>query len=153
MKTVLNLFIIVVAAFTFAACEKANNPVSASSVDKQVQNYSGTFEVTYKDYKNTSQAASFSGTLNLNFSTNTYTYEGVLVSSDNQLSQPVHDMGTYSIRGNNIEMYDNATKQMNPIWQPSLYLSGIYDYRNGNDQVTINGEGQYGTIRIVLIPQ
>ena len=153
MKTVLNLFIVILAAFTFAACEKANNPVSASSVDKQVQNYSGTFEVTFKDYKNSSRTASFSGTLNLNFSTTTYTYEGVLVSSDNQLSQPVHDMGTYSIRANGIEMYDNATKQMNPIWQPSLYLSGIYDYRNGNDQVTINGEGQYGTIRIVLIPQ
>ncbi len=149
MKTILNMLIVILATLTFAACEKANDPVSPASIDKPAQNYNGTFEVTYKDYKNSSRTVSLSGALNFNFNTDTYSYNGVIVSSDNELSGPVHDTGTYIIRGNNIEMYDNATKQMNPIWQPSLYLSGTYNYRR-DTRVTIDGEGQYGSIRIVL---
>jgi hypothetical protein len=149
MKPVLNIFIVILAALSFAACEKASNPVSPVSVDKTAQNNSGTFEVTYKDYKNSSRTVSLSGTINFNFGTDTYSYDGVIVSTDNELSGPVHDNGTYVIRGNYIEMFDNAAKQMNPVWQPSLYLSGTYTYRR-DTQVTIDGEGEYGSIRIIL---
>lgn len=149
MKTVLNVLIIVLATLSFAACEKANNPVSPASIDKPAQNYSGTFEVTYKDYKNSARTVSLSGTINFDFSTDTYSYNGVVLNTDNELSGPVHDVGTYKIRGNTIEMYDNASKQMNPAWQPSLYLSGTYDYRR-DTALTIDGEGQYGSVRIVL---
>lgn len=149
MKTILNILIIVIATLTFAACEKANNPVSPASIDKPQQNYNGTFEVTYKDYKNSSRTVSLSGNINFNFNRDTYSYDGVVVSSDNELSGPVHDSGTYILKGNNIEMQDNAAKLMNPIWQPSLYLSGTYEYRR-DTRITIDGEGQYGSIRIEL---
>jgi len=150
MKKVMSLLIVVLTAFSFAACEKAGNPVSPSAVDKPAQNNAGTFEVTYKDYKNFSRAVTVSGTINIEFSTGTYSYNGVIVSSDNEFSGPIHDNGTYTLRGNTIDMFDTATKMMNPSWQPSLYLSGTYDYRRTDTQIMIEGEGQYGSVKLVL---
>ena len=153
MKILMNVLIFVLASFSFAACEKANYQVSPDSIDKPAENYSGTFEATYKNYKNYSTSVSFNGNININFGTGTYSYNGNIISSDSQLNGPVHDNGNYTLTADSIRMYDNSTKMMNPAWQPSLYLDGIYSYTNTGSQVIIQGEGQYGTIRIVLNTQ
>jgi hypothetical protein len=150
MRMFIKTLIFVFIAFSLAACEKANNPESPASIEKPTQDYSGTFEVTFTNYKNTSSTVTLTGNINISFSTNTYSYDGTILNSDNELSGSLHDTGTYTLRGNNIEMYDNATRLMNPIWQPSLYLSGTYTYSQSNNQVTIQGEGQYGTIKLIL---
>ncbi len=152
MKTVMILFVIFLVTLSFPACEKANNPVTPASIDKTDQAYYGTFQVTYKDYKNASKTVSVSGNISFNFnSDNTYSYNAAVDSSANsQVSAALHDQGAYKIRGNTIEMSDNAAKLMNLAWQPSLYLSGTYSYRSGDSQITIEGSGDYGSVRIVL---
>ena len=150
MKKVINVLMITLIAASFASCGKANDPVSPVSVDKPAQTDSGTFEVTFKDYRNTSRTVTLTGTINFEFGTDTYSYNGVIVSTDKELNGSLQDSGTYTIRGNSIDMFDNATKMINPAWQPSLYLSGTYSYRKNNNQLIIEGEGLYGSVKIVL---
>jgi hypothetical protein len=149
MKTVMYLFILVLVTISFAACEKANNPVAPVTLNKNTQTYSGTFDVTYKDYKNTPHSVSVSGEISFIFDGDTYSYDAQVVNTqDNVVETTLHDQGTFSITGNKIEMYDNATRLMNPTWQPSLYLSGTYSYLKGDNQITIEGTGNFGSVRL-----
>ena len=66
MKILMNVLIFVLASFSFAACEKANYQVSPDSIDKPAENYSGTFEATYKNYKNFSTSVTITGSININ---------------------------------------------------------------------------------------
>lgn len=150
MKKVMSVLIVLLTALSFAACEKANNPVTPnSSVDKISQSTNGTFEVTYKDYRNSSSDVSMTGDIEFNFDKNTYSYNAV-VSTDNELGQSLHDSGTYRISGNTIEMQDKAAMMMGAQWQPSLYLSGTYSYRQTDTQIIIQGDGEYGTVKLVI---
>ncbi|HKB86310.1 MAG TPA: hypothetical protein VKD08_09090, partial [Ignavibacteriaceae bacterium] len=100
---------------------------------------------------NTSRSLTLTGSINFNFNQGTYSYSGVLSTTDASVnSTEIHDEGTYMIRGEHIEMYDNATKRMNPQWLPSLYLSGVYSYRHTDTQIIIDGTGDFGAIRITL---
>ncbi len=151
MKIVMNLFVLIVITFSLAACEKANNPVTPVSIDKSANAYTGTFDVTFKDYRNSSRTVSVSGNITFDFNTDTYSYNAVVVSTDDkEMATTLHDNGTYTLKGNEIKMFDNATKMMNPAWQPSLYLSGTYSYRRGDASIIIEGSGDYGNVRIVL---
>ena len=151
MKTVMNLFVLIFVTFSLAACEKANNPVIPVSIDKSANAYSGTFDMTYKDYRNSSRTVSVSGNISFNFNTDTYSYNGVVLSTeDNEMSTSLHDNGTYTLKGNQIKMFDNAAKMMNPAWQPSLYLSGTYSYTRADTRIIIEGSGDYGSVRIIL---
>ncbi len=155
MKTMMNLFVLVLVSLSFAACEKANNPVAPVPTAKTSNADNGTFEITYNDYKNADRSLRVTGDIDFTFnSDNTYSYNATVISSsDNELSVPLHDKGTYTIKGENIEMFDNATKLMNPIWQPSFYLSGTYSYMTSDSRIIIEGTGHYGTVRIVLNKQ
>lgn len=152
MKTVINLFVLFLVAISFAACEKAVSPTAPVTVDKSANTYNGSFEVTFKDYKNSNRAVSVSGSISFNFNPdNTYSYDAVVVSSaENEVATSLHDNGTFHIKQNNIEMSDDAARMMNPTWQQSLYLSGTYSYRRSDTQTMIEGSGEYGSIRIVL---
>ena len=151
MKTMMNIFVLVLVTLSFAACEKANSPTEPVSIEKSAQAYNGTFEVTFKDYKNSSRSVTATGNISFNFNTDTYSYNAIVVSSgDNELASSLHDNGVYTIKGNQITMLDDATKLMNPVWQPSLYLSGTYSYRRSDTQITIEGSGDYGYIRLTL---
>jgi hypothetical protein len=152
MKTMMNLFALVLFTLSFAACEKTNNPVNPVAADKTSLFDNGTFEVTYKDYQNADRTVTLSGDIDFNLnSDNTYSYTAtVSSSSDNENTTTLHDNGVYKIKGDNIEMYDNATKLMNPAWQPSLYLSGTYSYIRNDNQIIIEGSGTNGAVRIVL---
>ncbi len=155
MKIAMNVLLIILATITFASCEKTMNPVTPdSSIDKTTQSYTGGFEVVYKDYQNTSRSVTLSGSINFNFNQGSYSYTGVLSTADAKVNTTeIHDNGTYTIRGNQIEMHDDATKRMNPQWLPSLYLSGVYSYRQSDTQVIIEGSGDFGSVRIVLSAQ
>ncbi len=155
MKIAMNVLLIIFATLTFASCEKATNPVTPdSSIDKTTQSYNGSFEVTYKDYKNTSRSETLTGSIDFNFNQGSYFYSGVLSTADARVNTTeIHDQGTYTIRGENIEMFDDATKRMNPQWLPSLYLSGVYSYRHTDTQVVIEGTGDFGSVRITLNAQ
>lgn len=149
MKKVMSILIVLLTALSFAACEKANNPVTPNTVDKTSQSTNGTFEVTYKDYRNSSSDVSMTGDIEFNFDTNTYSYNA-LVSTDNELGQSLHDSGTYRISDNTIEMQDNAALMMGSQWLPSLYLSGTYSYRETDNQIIIEGDGAYGSVKLVI---
>lgn len=149
MKKVMSVLIVLLTALSFAACEKANNPVTPNTVDKISQNTNGTFEVTFKDYRNATHDVSMTGDISFSFGTNTYSYDAV-VNSDNELDQSLHDSGTYRQSGNTIEMQDNAAKMLGAKWQPSLYLSGTYSYRETDTQIVIQGEGEYGSVKLVI---
>lgn len=152
MKTVMNFLVLFLVTISLAACEKANNPTAPVPADKTALSNNGTFEVTFKDYKNANRTVTVSGDIDFNFNSDkTYSYEAtVLNTSDNETASTFHDSGTYIIKGTQIQLFDNATKMMNPAWQPSLYLSGTYSYRKGDNETVIEGTGDYGSVRIVF---
>jgi hypothetical protein len=151
MKIAMNILVILFAAITFAACEKANDPVAPSTLDKTQQNYYGTFETTYKDYKNLNQTVRMAGTINFVFNQSTYSYNGLVTSSSTtETTGPVNDSGIYQINNEQIQMQDNATKLMSAVWKPSLYLSGNFKYIQSADQVIIEGSDDNGSIVITL---
>jgi hypothetical protein len=161
MKIVMNLVIVLFIAVALAACQKANNPVSSNSLNKTNlntmgitdQNYNGRFEVTYKDYRNTNQDVTMTGSINFVFKKSTYSYDAVITDVPDAVTEEfLHDSGTYEFNDhdNGISLADNATKTMTAGWKSSLYLSGNYIYRHTGDQTTIEGNGRFGTIKIVL---
>jgi hypothetical protein len=149
MKKVMSVLIVLLTALSFAACEKANNPVTPNAVDKISQSTNGTFEVTFKDYRNSPRDVSMTGDIDFNFYKSTYSYNAV-VRTDNEIDQSLHDSGTYRISGNSIEMQDNAAMMMGARWQSSLYLSGTYSYKETDSKIIIEGEGEYGTVKLVI---
>ena len=149
MKKVMSVFIVLLSALSFAACEKADNPVTPNTVDKISQSTNGTFEVTFKDYKNSPHDVTMTGDIYFNFFKGTYSYTAV-VSTDNESGQSLHDSGTYRRTDGTIEMQDKAAVMMRAQWQPSLYLSGTYSYRESDTQIVIQGDGEYGTVKLVI---
>lgn len=160
MKFIINAFAIFVIAITFAACQKANDPVSPNIVDKtsgagstgiSAQGLAGDFQVTFKNYRNTNATVTIAGKLNFVFEKTTYSYSAQVSNSvDEPTSTFFHDRGTYSLDGNIIKLADDATKLMSMGWMPSLYLSGSYSYTRANGLTIIEGNGLFGTIKIVL---
>ncbi len=160
MRIVMNVVMGLLLAVAFAACQKANDPVSPVLANKTdiissqlaAQSYDGSFEVTYKNYRNTDASSTMKGSIDIIFNKSNYTYNGEL--SDNPGEDvtltSIHDSGTFSTHGDIISMFDNATKMMNAGWMPSLYLSGDYSYSHIGDQIIIEGDGNYGSIKIVL---
>lgn len=152
MKMLMNLIIVLFAALTLAACEKTVDPVSPVSLDKS--NFNGTFDVTFQNYKNSSQNVTLTGTIDFSFDNSTYSYNAVILhSSNNEVSGTLSDSGTYLINGDKISLLDNATRRMNPGWLPSLYLSWDFNYSTNANQTIIEGSYPYGLVRIVLSSQ
>lgn len=162
MKIFGNMMLILILAIVFSACQKTVDPVSPDPSNKIefVSNglagtaYSGTFDVTLKNYKNTDRTVSISGTIDLVFGKSTYTYEAKISNASEDITEIyLHDTGTYTLDAGRISMADNATKLMNPGTMPSLYLSGDYTYAHTAAQSTIEGTGAYGTAKIVFKAQ
>jgi hypothetical protein len=115
------------------------------------QSYDGSFEVTFKDYKNTQHSATLKGTISFNFGKTTYFYSGEIANaSDEPTGTVVHDQGTYSLDGDIIKLADDATKMMHAQWMPSLYLAGDYSYTHMGDVIVIEGNGRFGALKITL---
>lgn len=158
MKFMINIIAVLLISLAFAACQKANDPVSptfnktdtgSTGISSPV--YAGNFQVTFKNYKNTNQPMTINGTINFTFEKTTYSYSGVISNSaDAPTGTFLHDRGTYSLDGDVIKLADNATKLMSAEWMPSLYLSGDYSYTNTNGLITIEGNGRFGAIKISL---
>lgn len=155
----MNVFAVLLISIAFAACQKANDPVSPNDINKADvnstsitgQGYSGNFEVTYKNFKNTDQSQTLTGNINFLFGKDTYSYTGVVSNSaETPETSVIHDRGTYSLDGDVIKLADDATKRMVEQWLPSLYLSGDYSYTRSGDVITIEGNGRFGSIKITL---
>jgi len=162
MKILGNMMLILILAIVFSACQKTVDPVSPDPSNKIefVTNglaetaYSGTFEVTFKNYKNTDRTVSISGTIDIVFGKSTYTYEAKISNASEDVTDTyLHDTGIYTLEAGRITMADDATKLMNAGTMPSLYLSGDYTYTHTAAQSTIEGTGAYGTVKIIFKAQ
>ena len=160
MKVIWNVMLIMFISIAFAACQKANDPVSPTMVNKtdqgsstgvDNQGYSGSFQVIYKNYKNTSATTSLTGSINFIFEANKYSYTARVSSTvEDPADVYLHDTGTYTRNGDFIQLSDDATKMMHAQWMPSLYLSGDYSYSQIGDQIIIEGTGRFGSVKITL---
>lgn len=159
MKLIMNIVAVLFISIAFAACQKANDPVSPDNINKSDLNstgitstgYDGSFEVTFKNYKNTQQTTTLKGTINFIFDKSTYSYFGEISNtSEEPTTITIHDIGTYTLNGNIISLADDAAKMEHAGWMPSLYLSGDYKYTHTGNLTVIEGNGRFGSIKITL---
>jgi hypothetical protein len=157
MNSLIKVAAVLIIAVSFAACEKTNNPVTPSSLDKaniQVSSVaqSGTFEITFPDARSTAEPASLSGTIYFRFddATSTYKYSGTFNNKDqDKYYQNIENTGRFERKGDIINLIDNPVTHSSTSIS-SLYLNGDYQYSERGNQIIIEGESQLGHIMIVL---
>ncbi len=153
MKTIIKLAVVFMIAISFAACEKAVNPVSPSSLDKTASDaaaltQAGTFEITTPDSR-AIDPQPLSGYINFYFdeATSTYKYDGRIISEIDKDSRNIGNTGTFQRKGDYIKLVDNSIVQADRM---GLDLYGDFQYMERGSQVIIEGESTLGHIKIVL---
>jgi hypothetical protein len=148
--------VILIIAVSFAACEKTNNPVTPSSLDRaniQVSAiaHAGTFEITIPDARSTGEPATLSGSIYFQFddAASTYKYSGTFTNSGLDKFKYLQNTGRFESKGDYINLIDNPISQSTDT-QTSLYLNGDYHYSERGNQIIIEGDSQVGHIMIIL---
>lgn len=153
VKTLIKLAVVFIIAISFAACEKAVNPVTPTSLDKTASEFSafaqsGTFEITIPDSRVINNKP-LSGYINFYFddAASTYKYEGRIISEVDKDSRYFENTGKFERKGDYIKLIDNPVLQAARL---TLDLYGDYKYEQRGSQITIEGESKLGHIKIVL---
>ncbi len=153
MKKLVKLAAVFLIAISFAACEKAVNPVSPTSLDKtasQITSLSqtGTIEITTPDSRAIASQP-LTGYINFYFddAASTYKYDGRIISDVDKYSRNIGNTGKFERRGDYIKLVDNPIVQAD---QMGLDLYGDYQYMQRGNEVIIEGESSLGHIKIVL---
>lgn len=156
MNSIIKCALLFMVAISLAACEKANNPVDPSSLDRSNMSMSslpqsGTFEITVPDSRASTMPATLSGSILFKFddAASTYKYTGTYNSAEVVKSRYLEDTGTFESKGDYINLIDDPIAQSSDI-RSGLFLNGDYHYSEHGNLIVIEGECNLGHIRILL---
>lgn len=142
MKAIIRIIVFVPIILVFTSCDNTDFPNGAVSFIKG--EYTGTFSVTFKDYKNTSSPLIQEGTISVMFSDSTYKYSAKAEFSSNGLADTLlTDGGRFTRNENKIIMNDFSWKTMNPGGHNSLYLLDTFAVRAIGNQLEISQENSF----------
>ena len=172
MKIILRTAVVLIAAISFVACQKVDNPVAPSPMNKTSTinstvntgnlypksenldmgrlNLSGTFEIYPPEMPNSDVMATMIGHISFHFNNaeSTYDYNGVF---DNQESdtQPlaIVNSGKFRRKSDYIYLTDNNITGSNTD-HTGLFLNGQYSYTERGNLIIIEGQSKMGHIRI-----
>ena len=144
MKLILKIFLLF-----FATCQ---NTMNSEGQNKSIEGeYSGTFSVTYKSYKNSSSVTQ-TGKISILFRDSTYSYSAVAnYSSDITTYDSLSDRGYYSQNHDKILLNDMSWLRMDKSWHSSLYFEGIFDIYQTGEQVQISQENTFAKWHLIFI--
>lgn len=136
MKTIVNIFFFISIMFLLSNCNNSTSPTDNISLTKGT--YSGTFSVIFKNYQNSNNTLVQTGTITISFTDSTYTYFAVVkFSSDSTAFESLKDLGSYSLKKDEIVMNDDSWLQFNKNWHNSLYLGNTFSLEDNNTELRI----------------
>jgi hypothetical protein len=129
MKIIINIFLYISLMFLLSNCSNLTSPTENIVLKKGT--YSGTFSVTFKNYKNYSYPVTQTGTISILFADSIYNYSAKInYSSDSISTDSLKDFGRYSIQSNKIIINDISWWRMDPHWHNGLYLENTFNIEN-----------------------
>ncbi len=150
IKTIFKSFLFYFLIFVLPSCKNTVSPESNIAINKG--EYSGTFSVTYKNYKNYSSAVTQSGSISIFFNDSTYEYSAIAdYSSDTLASDSLGDSGRYSINQGNIVMDDFCWLRMDDIWHNSLYFEGTFSIHKIDNILQIVQDNSFAKWNLNLV--
>ncbi len=158
MKQLVKFVLLLLVAISFAACEKASNPVSPNSLNKQNLQaldgvYSGTFALSTRNGEVVDHPESATGSIvfTFNYSNSTYKYSGTFDSASQiDYIKTIKDSGKFLRKGDTIIMRDNPLAITDLRAHTSLNLEGDYKISTQGNKTLIEGLTKDGNIKIVL---
>lgn len=142
MKTIIIIIALLPITLLLTSCDTTEFPTGGVSFIKG--EYTGTFSVTFKNYKNTSSPLIQEGTISVMFSDSTYKYSAKAEFSSNGLADTLlTDGGMYTRNENKIIMNDVSWMTMDPGWHNSLYLLDTFAVRAIGNQLEISQENSF----------
>lgn len=157
MKIFIKATALFIVAISLAACQKADNPVAPSPLNKSTMRaptvvHNGTFEIMYPATGIAGRPSTVTGTITFSFdnAAGTYKYDGQFSGSpvDNYSSR-LQGNGKFDRIGNNIELSNYPVVRTTPE-DYYLTFNGKYQYTKRGDQISIKGDTNLGYITIVL---
>jgi len=160
MKILIKAAALFIVAISLAACEKAVNPVSPTSMNKpNVQSTSdshyGTIEYS-PDSKSSTELVPLSGSIYFvfDYATSTYKYDAMFDragqdSYARETSAGIRGEGNFERQGTSITLADAPTVETSPQ-QINFRLDGDYHYSQNGNQIIIEGKNGTGYVKIVL---
>jgi hypothetical protein len=157
MKILLKFAVLIIIAISFAACEKANNPVAPTSFSKTESQilsgtHSGTFEIISPNTATMAGSSTITGTITFDFDdlTSTYKYNGTIGNTDaNETARNIYDTGKYEKKGDTVKLVDDPRAETT-VGLDYLYLDGIYNFAQDANKISIQGDSELGRILITL---
>lgn len=172
MKIILRTAVVLIAAISFVACQKADNPVAPSPLNKTSTinstvstnnlynksenldlgrlNLSGTFVIYPPEMPNSDVTATMIGHISFYFNNaeSTYDYSGIFDNQESDLQPKViSNSGKFRRKGDYIYLTDDILTGLHPD-QTGLFLNGQYSYTERGNLVIIEGQSKMGHIRI-----
>lgn len=149
MKAIIRIIVFVPIFLLFTSCDTTVFPTGAVSFIKG--EYTGTFSVTFNDYKNTSSSLIQEGTISIMFSDSSYQYSAKAVFSSNGLADTMlTDKGRFTLNENKIVMNDISWMTMDAGWHNSLYLLDTFTVRTNGNTLEIFQDNSFATWHINL---
>jgi opacity protein-like surface antigen len=157
MKIFVKAAALFIVAISFAACQKAENPVSPSTINKSTTRastvvYNGTFEIMHPETGISGTFSAVSGTIifSFDYAASTYKYDGQFSGSQaDNYSSRLQGSGKFEMMGDNIKL-SNYPAIRTTLEDYSLIFNGKYQYIEHGDQIIIKGDTDIGYITIVL---
>ena len=150
MKNIINIFLLISLVFILTKCNNSVSPGEQTAIKKG--EYTGTFSVTFKNYKNYSVSVTQSGTISILFTDSTYKYSAIAsFSSDSTASDSLGDFGSYSLVEDGIIMNDGSWLRMDPRWHNSLYLLDTFNVQKKYSKFNITQDNTFAKWDLNLV--
>ncbi|MCC6550162.1 MAG: hypothetical protein IT279_08850 [Ignavibacteriaceae bacterium] len=149
MKAIIRIIAFFPIIFLFTSCDNTESPTGAVSFIRG--EYTGTFSVTFKNYRNTASPLTQEGTISIMFSDSTYKYSAKADFSSNGLADTLlTDGGRFTRNENKIIMNDFSWMTMDAWWHNSLYLLDTFTVRAIGNQFEISQDNSFANWQINL---
>ncbi|GMV00285.1 MAG: hypothetical protein AMXMBFR51_30170 [Ignavibacteriota bacterium] len=142
MKSIIRIVIFVPIIILLTSCDTTEFPTGAISYING--EYTGTFSVTFKNYKNTASPLTQEGTISIMFYDSTYQYSAKADFSSSGLADTLlTDGGRFTRNDNRIVMNDISWMTMDPGWHNSLYLLDTFTVHAIGNQLEITQDNSF----------
>ena len=147
---IINIFLFVSLMFLLLNCNNSTSPTENLVLRKGT--YSGTFSVTFKNYRNFSHSLTQTGTITVLFTDSAYTYLAIVnFSSDLTSTDSLRDNGTYYLAKNGIIMRDDSWWRMDAGWHNSLYLENTFNFDYNDIGLRISQDNAFANWNLNLV--
>lgn len=149
MKAIILIIALLPITLLLTSCDTTEFPTGGVSFIKG--EYTGTFSVRFKNYRNTASPLTQEGTISVMFYDSTYKYSAKAEFSSNGLADTLlTDGGRFTRNENKIIMNDFSWKTMNPGGHNSFYLLDTFTVRAIGNKIEISQDNSFASWQMNL---